>query len=73
MTLAKALRGRPMDSSHQKTTDNRGLSIAVEQLDFGEVWEDGRFRWLLTLQNTGEQDVQIKELLSSTNKTSENP
>jgi hypothetical protein len=38
--------------------------ISAERLRFGEVWEDSRFPWTITLRNGGAEDIRIEEFVT---------
>lgn len=59
---AAYLLGSAANHDHQA---KRGLSVAPEKLDFGEVWESGHFLWTLPIQNTTGESLEILNFASS--------
>lgn len=39
--------------------------LVAAQLDFGEVWEDDKFRWTIPVTNEGQESVTIKDFVST--------
>jgi hypothetical protein len=52
---------------------NRGLVVLDRDLDFGEVWEQNRFRWTIPIQNTTSHAIEIDDIRTSCNCTSVEP
>lgn len=63
MELARVVRGRPEPAA--AVPENGGLSVAAEHLDFGEVWQDSQFKWVLPIRNETEQDIHIAGFANS--------
>src|SRR5262245_11214444 len=51
--------------SWRPTPVEERLYIDPKYLDFGEVWENPKFEWVLPIENPGDEDVQIVGFASS--------
>lgn len=49
------------------------LHISPVSLHFGPVWESSSFQWVLPIENQGEKDVEIEELIASCGCTNVEP
>lgn len=44
-----------------------GLELASDRLNFGEVWEDTHFPWVLPITNHGDRDIEISKFRTTCN------
>ncbi|MBI1900438.1 MAG: hypothetical protein HYS13_04890, partial [Planctomycetia bacterium] len=44
---------------------DKRLWIPPERLDFGEVWQEKRFEWILPIENRANREITIAELISN--------
>jgi uncharacterized protein DUF1573 len=61
-----ALRNRarpPPEKTHGENT--LGLALFAKSLDFGEVWEDARFKWVISVGNRSADEMRIDEFGAS--------
>jgi hypothetical protein len=62
-------------TTNARTEKNRSgqLTVSPECLNFGEVWEDKQFKWVLSIANPEASEVRIDEFSSSCSCTAVNP
>lgn len=44
---------------HENLSANAGLVVENRYLNFGQVWEQSRFRWKVPITNSGSEEVQV--------------
>src|SRR5262245_40520295 len=68
--------GRGLKAALVKPTPGEradGLAVDPQHLNFGEVWEDGAFGWVLPVENRGPSEVAIERFATSCDCTSIDP
>jgi hypothetical protein len=65
--------GDGTDGHHGQAPNKPGLAVSKEFLDFGEVWEESHFNWVLSLENKGEVDIAISKFHTSCSCTAITP
>ena len=60
-------------NSLRMTAANEGLVVAENDLDFGEVWEDGEYPWHFIVENPTPKDITIVAFSASCNCLSIEP
>jgi hypothetical protein len=53
-----------MYAARANNNRNLGLLVPEEALDFGEVWQDERFRWTLPIENPTGRAVEITDFIT---------
>ena len=58
-------RSRPSPQDPDSRAQTTGLYVNPESLNFGEVWEDNRFAWVLPIENRSPTEVTIDRFYNS--------
>src|SRR5262245_9179640 len=59
------VRGTAPSASAPTPTRPTLLVVAPRALDFGEVWENGAFGWVLPVTNPGPDSVRVEDIRTS--------